>query len=147
MRFQMGGIDHQLIRLARLRRQACKDLVEHAHPAPTHEPVVDRLGRTVLGRRIAPAQAVTNYKDDAANDPTIIDPRNSMRQWKLWLNPAHLHLRQPDQITHGNASSALPLNQIIVTTGIPLIGPEPRSMMLQANDLCRAFACLPDLRS
>ncbi len=73
MRLQMGGINHQLIRLARLRRQACKDLVEHAHSAPAHEPVVDRLVWTVLGRRIAPAQAVTDYKDNAADDPTIID--------------------------------------------------------------------------
>lgn len=27
-----------------------------------------------------------------------------MRQWKIRLNPAHLRLRQPDQITNDGAS-------------------------------------------
>lgn len=43
--------------------------------------------------------------DNAADDPTIINPRHPMRQWEIRLDPTHLRLRQPDQVTHGNASS------------------------------------------
>jgi hypothetical protein len=31
MRFEVGGVDHQLVGLAALRRQGGKDAVEHAH--------------------------------------------------------------------------------------------------------------------
>ena len=45
--------------------------------------------------------------------------------------------RQPYQITHDNASSALPLNQIIKPLEIPSITSEPRSHELSSSD---AFA-------
>jgi hypothetical protein len=41
------------------------------------EPVVDRLRRAVLSRRITPAQTVPDDEDDAADDPAVIDPQNS----------------------------------------------------------------------
>ena len=109
----MCGIDHQLIRLAALGRQRSKDLVEHAQPAPADESLVDRLVRPILARRISPAKAVPDHKDYAADDPAVINPRNAVRQRELGLDPAHLRYRQPDQITHDNASSALPFNQFI----------------------------------
>ena len=56
MRLQMGGVDHQLIRLATLRREAGKYLVENPHPAPTDKAIVDRLGWPILPWSIAPAQ-------------------------------------------------------------------------------------------
>ena len=34
----------------------------------------------------------------------IVNPWNPVRQREIWLDPAHLRLRQPDQITHGSAS-------------------------------------------
>ena len=122
----MRGIDHQLIRLATLRSQRGKDLVEHSHPAPADEPVVGRLVQTILSRCISPAQPVPDHEDHTADDPTIVNPGHSMRQRKIQLDPAHLRLRQPDQITHDNSPSGLPLNQNIVPLGIPSIGPEPR---------------------
>ncbi len=122
----MRGIDHQLIRLAALRSQCGKDLVEHAKPAPADEPVVDRLVRAILARRVSPAQSIPGHDDGPALDPTIVNPRHSMRHREIRLDPAHLRLGQSDQITHDNASSALPLNQIIKPLRIPLIGPEPR---------------------
>lgn len=80
----MRGIDHQLIRL-----------VEHAQPAPADEPLVDRLVRTTLARCIPPAQPVRDHEGDPADDPTIIDPRHSMRQRTIRFDPAHLCCRQP----------------------------------------------------
>ena len=58
MGFEMGRVDHQPARLASLARQFGENLVEHAKTAPAHEPIVDRLMRTVLARSIAPAQPV-----------------------------------------------------------------------------------------
>jgi hypothetical protein len=135
----MGRIDHQLIRLACLGRQCCEDFVEHAQPAPADEAVVDRLGRTIVRRRITPPQAVADHEDDAADDPAVIDPRNPVRQREIGLNSAHLRLRQPDQITHGNASSAPPLNQSNAITARDLIGPEPRFFRSTKVLICTTY--------
>lgn len=101
----MSDIDHQLIRLAALRGQCRENHVEHAHAIPADEPVGDCLRRPVLRRSIAQPQAITDQEDHAADDPAIIDPRHPVRQREMWLDPAHLLLRQSGQITHGSASS------------------------------------------
>ena len=101
----MGRIDYQLIGPAALGRQCRKYPVEHAYPAPADGAVIDRLGRAVIGRGIAPAQTITSHENDPVDNPTIIDPRHPVRQRKVWLNPAHLRLRHPDQVTHGSVSS------------------------------------------
>src|SRR3546814_8729654 len=98
MGLQMGRIDHQLIRLPTLGSQRSEYLVEHAEPAPSDEAVVDRLGWAVFGRRVTPAQAIPDHEDDTAHDPPIVDPRYTVRQREIRLNPAHLRLRQPNQI-------------------------------------------------
>jgi hypothetical protein len=36
----------------------------------------------------------------AAHDPPVIDPRNTMRQWEIRLDPAHLRLAQQPQLGH-----------------------------------------------
>src|SRR6185312_15199374 len=92
VRLQMRGIDHQPGWFAGLAGQFREDFVEHAKPAPAHEPIVDGLVRAVLTRRIAPAQPVSDDEDDAADHPAIIDPRNSVRQRKIRCDPAHLRL-------------------------------------------------------
>lgn len=104
MRLQMGRVDHQPLRRAALARQFGEDVVEHAKPAPAHEPVVDGLVRTILTRRIAPAQPIPDDKDNAADHPPVINPRNPMRQWKIGFDPAHLRLRKKKQIGHRGAS-------------------------------------------
>ena len=100
----MGRVDHQLVGLAALGRQPGEDPVEHAQSAPADEAVIDRLVRAVVPGRVAPAQAVANNEDDPRDYPPVIDPRNPVRKWEIWLDPAHLRLRQPNQITHGSAS-------------------------------------------
>ncbi len=127
MCLQMCRIDHQLIRLARFGCEACKYLVEHTHRAPSDKPVVDRLGRAILRWSVAPAQPIADYENNTADDPTVIDARNPLRQREIRLNLAHLRLGQPNQVTPGNASFAAPLNQPLKTYASTLIGPEPRS--------------------
>ena len=82
MRLQMGGVDHQPVGFARLARKFGKNLVEHAKPAPPHEPVVDRLMRPVVARCVTPAQAVADHKNDPADYPPVIHPRLSVRKRK-----------------------------------------------------------------
>src|ERR1035441_5601696 len=74
MGFQVGRVDHQPARLASLARQFGENLVEHAKAAPAHEPIVDRLMRTVLARSIAPPQPVPDDEDDPANHPSVEVP-------------------------------------------------------------------------
>ena len=89
----MRRIDHQARWLTGLARQFGEDLVEYAEAAPAHEPIVDGLVRAIAGRRIAPAQTVFDDEDDAADDPSVVNPRNPVRQRKIRFDPAHLRLR------------------------------------------------------
>jgi hypothetical protein len=105
MGLEMGRVDHQPLGLASLGRQLGEDPVEHAQSAPANKAIIDRLVRTIVLRRIPPAQTIPDHKNNPTDDPPVIDPRHTMRQRKIWLNPAHLRLRKPNQITHDNASS------------------------------------------
>src|SRR3546814_11587504 len=69
------------------------------------EAVIDRFGRSIVSGRIAPPQTVPDHEDNTADNPTIIDPWHPVRQRKIRLDPVHLRLRKPDQITHGAVSS------------------------------------------
>lgn len=100
MCLEMGGIDHQLIGFTALGGELGEDAVEHAEATPPDKAIVDRLVRTIRGRRITPAQPIPDHKDDTACDPPVIDPRNAMRQWEIRLDPAHLRLAQQPQLGH-----------------------------------------------
>ena len=136
---QMRCVDHQLVGLAGLCRQSCKYTVEHAGPVPADEAVVDCLVRAIVPGRIQSAQAVADHEDDTADHPSIIDPRNAVRQWEIWQDTAHLRLRQPNQIAHDNASSAPPSNQSVVPDASTLMGPEHSSTDKQCG--VRRTAC------
>src|ERR1700687_4101776 len=92
MRLKMRGVDHHALRLAALVRQGCENLVEHAQAAPANEPIVDRLMRAILGRRVARAKSVPDHKHNRAHDPTIVNSRDAMRQRKIPLYSTHLSL-------------------------------------------------------
>lgn len=78
MRLEMGRVDHQPLRLTSFARQLREDLVEHANTAPAHEPIVDRLVRTIVTRSIAPAQPILDDEDDPANYQPVINSGNAM---------------------------------------------------------------------
>src|ERR1700712_2380157 len=83
MRFQMGGVDHQLIRLAAFGAQLRQDPVEYPKPAPADEAIIDRLVGTIVFRRVAPAQSIADDEDDPADDTPVIDARHTMRQREI----------------------------------------------------------------
>src|ERR1700683_56421 len=93
----MRGVDHDPLQLAALARQFGENLVEHAQAAPANEPIVDRLVRDILARRVAPAQPVLDHKHDGADDPPVVHPRDPMRKRKIPLNPTHLNSRQQNK--------------------------------------------------
>src|ERR1700733_4584776 len=123
----MRGVDHDPLRFAALARQFGENLVEHAQAAPSNKSIVDRLVRAIVARSVAPTQPVLDHKDDRADDPPIVHPRNPMRKWKIPFNPTHLNPRQQKQITHAEASQPPPMNQPIRRPASTLMGPEPSS--------------------
>src|ERR1700722_13270024 len=130
----MRGVDHDPLRFAALARQFGENLVEHAQAAPSNKPIVDRLVRAIVARSVAPTQPVLDHKDDRADDPPIVHPRNPMRKWKIPFNPTHLNPRQQKQISQGEASQPPPMNQPIRTRARTLIGPEPSKRALSPED-------------
>ena len=72
MSLETGAVDHEPVRLARLAREAGEDAVEDAQAAPSDEAVVQGLVRGAGGWRIAPAQAVADDEDDAADHVAVI---------------------------------------------------------------------------
>jgi hypothetical protein len=67
-------------------------------PASAHEQVINCLTRNIARRRIALAQTVSVYEDDAADQPSIVNPHNPMLQR---LDSANLRLRRQQQISNG----------------------------------------------
>ena len=105
MGFEVGAVDHQSVRRARLAREPCEDAVEDAKAAPADEAVVEGLVRAVGGRRVALAQAVADNEDDAARDATIIDAGNAVGKWEEGLDPLHQGGREQENISHGGTSA------------------------------------------
>ena len=97
MRLQVGGLDHEPIGFTNFGGELGEDAVEHALAAPP-DSGLDRLVRTIRGRRITPAQPIPDHENNAAHDPPVIDPRNAMRQWEIGLDPAHLRFAQKPQL-------------------------------------------------
>jgi hypothetical protein len=62
MRFEMGGIDHELVRRTALSYQFGQDAVEYTQTAPTDKPIIDRLMGPIGFWRIPPAQPIADHK-------------------------------------------------------------------------------------
>ncbi len=88
MGFEVGAVDHQSVRRARLAREPCEDAV------------AEGLVRAVGGRRVAPAQAVADNEDDAADNAG-----NAAGKWEEGLDPPHLGGRAQVTISHGGTSA------------------------------------------
>jgi transposase len=65
-----------LIMRSGLAGQFGEYLVEHPETAPAHEPVVDRLVRTIITRCVTPAQPVLDDEDNPADHSAVINPRD-----------------------------------------------------------------------
>ena len=69
LRLEIGRVDHDRLRRSASGGQSFHYAEENAPLAPSLSPVVERLGRTILPRCIAPAQSVAIYEDNAARHP------------------------------------------------------------------------------
>ena len=97
MSFQMRGIDHDAFWSWTFRRQAGKDAVENSEPAPSDEPIIERLVGTITLRSVLPLQAIADDIDNAAHHPPVVNTRYAMGQRKVWLQAGHLRLAQEKQ--------------------------------------------------
>jgi hypothetical protein len=87
----------QLIGLASPCGEFSEDLIEYAEPAPADEPVIDRLMWAKLFRCVAPSQSVPDDENNAADDPPVIDPGDTVRKRKTWRNQTPLCGGKPNQ--------------------------------------------------
>ena len=102
MRFDMGTVEHQFIRDCSCRCHFGEDPLPDATVSPTGIAIVNRLGRAVLGRDIAPARARLEDVENAADHASIIDARSArlvVRQMGFKTRPGVV--RQPIEIVHG----------------------------------------------
>ena len=96
MRLHVGAVDQNLGGRPARCRQSCKQILPHTLRRPAHEPVVERLARSIASRRIDPAPARLHDMDDSADDPPVIDTGDAtylVRQQRL--KPLKLPIAQP----------------------------------------------------
>jgi hypothetical protein len=55
VRFEVGGVAHQLVGLVALGCELGEDAIGHTQSAPADDPVVDRIMWAIAGRRLTPA--------------------------------------------------------------------------------------------
>lgn len=100
MGFEVRRVDHDRLDIPTLGGQFGEDAGKDTQPAPAHPSVVERLGRAIGRRRIPPSQPIAVDEDNPAQNLPVIHARHPVRQRKMWLEPLHLRLGQPEQIIH-----------------------------------------------
>jgi hypothetical protein len=100
VRLQVGRVDHQPVRSAGLRGQGREYAIEHAHPGPSYEPVIQGLMRSIDLGRVTPPQPVADDVNDTADNPTIVDTRDAVWQGEIWLDPGELLSAKPKLIRY-----------------------------------------------
>src|SRR5487761_2569944 len=76
-----------------------KQIDPHAFGRPAHIAVVERLLRSVIGRRIDPSPARLQHVDDATDHAPIVNTRLAARvSWQVRRDLRKLRVRQPELI-------------------------------------------------
>lgn len=79
--------------------QRHEQLAPHALHGPTDIAVVEGLPWPIGSRRVDPAAAGPQHMHDAADHPTVVDPRDAARlRRKVRLETSKLLIRQPKAI-------------------------------------------------
>jgi hypothetical protein len=100
MSLDRRGVDQHLRRRTAGRCQGLEDVDPDAFGRPAHEAVVERLARTIDGRRVDPATPRLQHMNDPADDAAVVDPWLAPRiGWKMWLKPRELSFTQPKIIS------------------------------------------------
>lgn len=145
MRPDVGGVDGVGVTGPAGLGQRSQHRLPDTALGPTVEAVVDRGGRTVLRRIIAPAAARLHDVEDARNDLTVVGAfgaRLVLRHEGFDHHP--LLVRQLEQVRHGVPSclKARCQSRISVTNQWP-----DRALTLEALSLADLAATLPPLFS
>jgi hypothetical protein len=127
VRLHMCAVDQDFGGRSTRCRQCDEHLLPDAFRRRPHEPIVERLPRTVAGRCINPATARSHHVDDAADHPTVINPRNSST-----LSGSNGRSRSNcSSLNQNSLKSTLllspSLNHIRAAKGIRFMGPDPRA--------------------
>ena len=102
MRFDVGGVDSVGLAGPSGLGQGDQHRLPEAAPGPAIEAVVDRGGRTVLRRAIAPATARLHDVDDAGDDlPVVVAFGPGLVLGHERFDDHPLLVRQPEQVRHG----------------------------------------------
>ena len=103
MCLQVSRIDHHRLLLAVPGCHPGQHLREDAFVAPALPTVVKRFVRTILFRRIPPAQSIAVYEDYSAQDAPLINTGFAVGLREVGLQTRHLRVAQPKEIRHVNA--------------------------------------------
>lgn len=79
MRFHVRTIEQDLRWRATRSSERRKSVLPNALRPPAHKPIVERLMGPVVRRRILPSTPGLQHLDDAADHPSVINPRNATR--------------------------------------------------------------------
>jgi hypothetical protein len=94
MRLDRRTVDQNLLRRTACRGQCMEDVSPDALCSPSNEPVVKRFARTINIRRVNPAATGFEHVHDAADDPSVVNPRLTPRiRRKKRLKPRKLTFR------------------------------------------------------
>jgi hypothetical protein len=126
MRLEVGRVDHHDFLLAAFGGQSLHHPGEDPHVAPPLPPIVERLGRSILPRRVTPSQPVAIDEDYAAQHTPVIDPRLAMALWKERLQPLQLRLGQPEKVAHHHPRQFGSLNHAGRAASSRSMGPDPK---------------------
>jgi hypothetical protein len=97
VRLRIGRIPQHLSGRATSGRKRLEEAPPDAFDCPAQEPVVQRLRRAVLARRMPPRATRAQHMDDTAEHTPVVHPRlaASLRRQER-RNPPHLRLAQRD---------------------------------------------------
>jgi hypothetical protein len=87
MGLHSGGIDEDLLRRTADLGEGLKQGDPNAPLGPSDIAIVERLPRSIIGRRVDPTSPRFQHMNDAADDPPIIYARLTARVGrKIWRN-------------------------------------------------------------
>ncbi len=105
VRLQMSAVHHERVAVPARLGQVAEDAGKDPEAGPAHKAIVERLVRPIHDRRILPAQAVAQDKEDPTQHPPVIHPRLASGLGKMRPQPFDLPIRQPEPTAHATLRS------------------------------------------
>jgi hypothetical protein len=103
MGLQIGGVDHDRLLFAVIRREADHHPGEDTLVPPPLPTVVEDLLGAVFSGRVPPPQAIAIDEDNPVQDPSVVDARLAVGLGKIGRQTRHLRVAQPEEIRHVTA--------------------------------------------